>query len=322
MSENIKILVIRFSSIGDIILTTPVVRCLKSQLNADIDFLTKTDYKGLLVSNPNINEVIGLDHSINDTLKVLRFKKYNFVIDLQNNFRSFTLRLMLGVKSYTFSKDTFKRYILIYFGIDLLKNHIVDRYFRAVSKLNVYNDDKGIDYFFSTSRQIDFDINQDYICWCIGGLHERKRLSSIQISNVISQIDMPVLLLGSIAEKNMSSAIITTTTSNNTYDFCGENSFEDSAYLIKNSKLLLTNDTGMMHIASAFDTPIISFWGCTKPSLGFSPYMASKRSECIITSMSANPCSKHGQYCKFQSNGCIKEISPRVIYESVVRLIK
>ena len=108
MPENIKILVIRFSSIGDIILTTPVIRCLRSQLNAEIDFLTKAAYKQLLVSNPNINEVISLEQHKNYMLKALRSKKYNFVIDLQNNFRSFKLRLMLGVKSYTFSKDTFK----------------------------------------------------------------------------------------------------------------------------------------------------------------------------------------------------------------------
>ena len=110
--------------------------------------------------------------------------------------------------------------------------------------------------------------------------------------------------------------------SNNVYDFCGETSIEESAYLIRNSKLVLTNDTGMMHIASAFDTPIISFWGCTKPSLGFSPYMAAKKSKCIITSFSDAPCSKHGKYCKFQSKGCIKEIKPKIIYEAVVRLIK
>ncbi|MAJ90181.1 MAG: hypothetical protein CMD08_02795 [Flavobacteriales bacterium] len=322
MPENIKILVIRFSSIGDIILTTPVVRCLRSQLNAKIDFLTKAAYKQLLVSNPNINEVISLEQHKNDMLKVLRSKEYNFVIDLQSNFRSFKLRLMLGVKSYTFSKDTFKRYILIYFGINLLKNHIVDRYFRAVSKLNVCNDEKGLDYFLSNSMLIDFDVDQDYICWCIGGAHKRKQLSSIQVANVISQLEMPVLLLGSAEEKQLSVDIITNIKSNNVYDFCGETSIEESAYLIRNSKLVLTNDTGMMHIASAFDTPIISFWGCTKPSLGFSPYMAAKKSKCIITSFSDAPCSKHGKYCKFQSNGCIKEIKPKIIYEAVVRLIK
>ena len=158
MFKKPKILVIRFSSIGDIILTTPVIRCLKLQIDAEIDFLTKSSYKDVIISNSNIREVFILGKP-SKTIDVLRLKDYDFVIDLQNNFLSLKIRLALKVKSYTFSKNNFKRYLLIYFGINLLNDHIVDRYFKAVKRLNVYNDNKGIDYFISSNAsKIDFNI--------------------------------------------------------------------------------------------------------------------------------------------------------------------
>jgi len=319
--SNLKILVIRLSSIGDIILTTPIIRCLKSKLNAEIDFLTKSQYKELLASNDNIRDIFSFDQNSKEIIETLRFNSYDFVIDLQNNFRSFKIRFGLRVKSYVFSKENFKRYLLVYFGVNLLNNHIVDRYFKVVKKLNVFNDDKGIDYPLINPLKIDFNTDQDYIAWCVGGAHNSKQLSAIQIYNVISKIELPIVLLGGNQDQAISSEVIKNTP-NNVYDFCGKTSIEDSAHLMKLSKLILTNDTGMMHIACAFDVPIISFWGCTKPSLGFAPYMANDTSINIITGASKNPCSKHGKYCSVQPNGCIKEISTERIYNAVISLLK
>ena len=210
---------------------------------------------------------------------------------------------------------------MIYFGVDLLNNHIVDRYFKTVKNLNISNDNKGLDYPLINPLKIDFNTNQKYITWCIGGAHKKKQLSAIQISNVLSKIKIPVVLLGGDKDQEISCEVIKNT-NNNVYDFCGKTSIEDSAHLMKLSKLILTNDTGMMHIACAFDVPIISFWGCTKPSLGFTPYMAHDMSINIVTSASKRPCSKHGKYCRVQSNGCIKEISAERIYDAVIGLLK
>ncbi|MAW21107.1 MAG: hypothetical protein CMD16_01775 [Flavobacteriales bacterium] len=322
MPTKLKILVIRFSSIGDIILTTPVVRCLNIQLNAEIDFLTKRKYKTLLSSNPYISEIFTLEEDAKPKLDFLRDQHYNLIIDLQNNFRSLRLRLALGVKSYIYQKDIFKRYVLLYLGINLLNNHIVDRYFKSVLKLNVYNDSKGIDYYTTKPLSLEFNTNQDYICWCIGGSYEQKKLSYTQIADVISKLNIPVLLLGSEKDKILSAEISDNCKSANVYDFCGGTSIEESAYFIEQSKLVLTNDTGMMHIASAFDNPIISFWGCTKPSLGFAPYLPNKKSENIITKSSEIPCSKHGQNCRVSSNGCIKDIRSQLIYNTILKLLK
>ncbi|CAI8302578.1 MAG: ADP-heptose--LPS heptosyltransferase 2 [Cryomorphaceae bacterium] len=322
MSKKLKILVIRFSSIGDIILTTPILRCLKSQLNCDIDFLTNRKYQNLLLSNPNIREIYSLKDKSNDTINFLKDKEYDVIIDLQNNFRSLKIRLGLKIKSFVVKKENIKRYILIYFGVNLLNNHIVDRYFNTIENLKVYNDNQGIDYALSNLPNLKFETNKDYISWCIGGTHEAKKLSIKQISNVINKLNTDVVLIGGADEKKMAAEIINNTMSKKVHSFCGEISIEESAFLIKKSRLFLTNDTGMMHIASAFDSPIISFWGCTKPSLGFSAYMPNKNSENIIMELSKRPCSKHGKYCRFQSKGCIKGIDHTTIYKTITRLIK
>lgn len=303
-------------------LTTPIIRCLKNQLNVDLDFLTKPIYQDLIISNPNVREVITLS-SVSQTINILKSKDYDFIVDLQNSFRSLIIRLSLSVKSYSFPRYSFKRYLLIYFGVNLLKNHIVDRYFKSVEKLNVYNDSKGIDYFFASKKfQIDFNVKQEYICWCIGGTYEQKRLSAMQIINVISQIGIPVLLLGGESDKKISSEITNRINRDNILDLCGETTYDKSAYLMKKSKLVLTNDTGMMHIASAFDVPIISFWGCTKPELGFYAYQANIKSKKIISGISFRPCSKHGKSCRYNKKGCVKQIDEDLILKTVKRLLE
>ena len=261
MSKKLKILVIRFSSIGDIILTTPVIRCIKQQINAEIDYLTKKDYVSLLDSNPNINRIVAFNYNLSQIIESLKEERYDIIIDLQNNLRSSRIKWNLKVKSYTVSKQTIKRQLLIHFGINLLKNHVVDRYFKTVEKLNIHNDNNGLDYFVDSKTKINYNINQNYVAWSIGGNYVQKRLSINQIQTVINRLGVPVILLGGDAERVIGEEIVSKIKSNDVVNFCGRLSIDESAYLIKHSKLLLTNDTGMMHIGTCFDIPLISFWG-------------------------------------------------------------
>ena len=319
MSRKPKILVIRLSSIGDIVLTTPLIRCLKSQLNAEVDFLTKRKYRDVLSSNPNVSRVLFFGEISKETL---RAHNYDYVIDLQNNFRSFMLRLSLPVKSYAFPKNNFKRLLLIYFGVNILNNHVVDRYFKTVQRLKIYNDNKGLDYIARPVSSKGFDLNQDYICWSLGASYENKKLSYKQIFNIISKLKISVVLIGGAAEKEISKKILSNINRKNVFDFCGELSIDESAYYMQKSKLNLTNDTGMMHIASAFNVPIISFWGCTRPELGFAPYLPNASSVNLIANTSDRPCSKHGKHCRIQVKGCIKEIDEGIIFKNIQILLK
>ena len=318
MSNKPKILVIRLSAMGDIVLTTPVIRALNQQLKAKIDFLTKPQYVSLLEGNTYINRIF----SLNDKVDFLQKNKYDYVVDLQNNLRSWKIRNKIQTKSFVFNKKSLRRYLLIYFGIDLLKNHVVDRYFATVASLNVVNDNQGLDFNVSSSIKPEFNTSQSYIAWCIGGTHNPKKLSAKQITQVVSKLKVPVVLLGGNNDLDIAEEIINNVECKSVYNFCGKLSVQESSYLIKKSKMLLTNDTGMIHIASALKMPIISFWGCTKPSLGFTPYMTDPSSIKIISKRSPKPCSKHGRHCKYGKNGCIKEIDPQLIYDSVLSLLK
>lgn len=316
-----KILIIRFSSMGDIVLTSPVVRCIKQQKNIELHYLVKSQYSAVLIPNPYIDKLITFKNSLNSVITTLKNENYDIIIDLQNNVRSWWLKLNLARPSYTLKKGNIKKFIYIYMNFNYLNEHVVDRYFNTVKSLGVYNDNGGLDYFFKKNTVIDFDVSQDYIAWSIGGSFEQKKLCSKQIINVCNAVSHPIVLLGGVGESNMGKRIVSETTNKRVYNFCGQLSLDQSAYLLKNSCFVLTNDTGLMHIASALNKSIISFWGCTKPSLGFAPYLNHNQSIEILTNRSS-PCSKHGSRCKIQDDGCIKQLDDKVIVRAVTDLLK
>ena len=313
-----KILIIRFSSIGDIVLTTPILRCLKGQAVCELHYLTKSHYKDILSCNPHIDKIFIIKKYLKSVIKDLKKENYDYIIDLHNNLRSSWVKMQLrGVSSFSLKKDNFKKALLLYFGINILRKHVVDRYFLTVKDLNIVNDNGSLDYFLPFGLNLDFNVNQKFIAWCIGGSYEQKKLSSDQIISVCNQIPTTVLLLGGSNEKSLGDMVVHTTTNGKVYNFCGTFSINESAYLIQKSVLVLTNDTGMMHIASAFRKKIISFWGCTKPSLGFYPYKANNQSIAVIHEPHSRPCSKHGKYCRKTRKGCVKSIKPGIILELI-----
>tara|TARA_B100000902_G_C27315813_1_gene921236 strand:- start:3460 stop:4422 length:963 start_codon:yes stop_codon:yes gene_type:complete len=314
-----KILIIRLSSIGDIVLTSPIIRCLKSQLNSCIHYLVKDKYKIVIESNPYIDHIISVKRISEPIIKKLKLENYDLIIDLQNNFSSFILKLRLGIKSYTVNKKNWQKLLFIYCGLELLKGHVVDRYFACVNKMGVYDDNQGLDYFLASN--IDFDyglsLNQKFIVWSIGGSFINKQLSSAQIIEVCNVLNDTIVLLGGENEKKMGLDIVHKSNNKQIHNFCGKLTLNQSAYLIKKSHLVLTNDTGLMHIATAFKKSIISFWGCTKPKLGFSPNLMGYKCVEIVANPTHNPCSKHGNRCKLTRDGCVKQINSKLIIEAV-----
>jgi len=317
-----KILIIRFSSIGDIVLTTSLIRCVKKQTNAEIHYLTKTKYATIIDSSPYIDKVITFQTNLSETLQKLHHEKYSFIIDLHNNFRSFWIRYNLRTPSSTLKKENFKKILLIYFGLDFFHTHVVDRYFNAIKRLHIINDNDGLDYFIPKNTSIDFDVNQNFITWCIGASYDQKALSAEQVVSVCDQLSATIVLLGGDQEKEKGKYIMQESSNPNIYNFCGKLSLNQSAYLIKHGNLVLTNDTGLMHVASALSKPIISFWGCTKPSLGFYPYMTKNQCVQIIAKPTHRPCSKHGRSCRIQPEGCIKQIDSTTIIEEISKFYK
>jgi len=321
VSTSLKILVVRFSSIGDIVLTSPVLRILKSQKNIEVHFLTKDEYTSILENNPYIDKIHVIKNSVAEVKDQLFKEKFDYIIDLHNNLRSQLLRsLKVPIKRY--SKSNFKKFLYMFFGINLLNNkHVVDRYVDVLSFLNLKNDDKGLDYFLPKGSLVDYDVKQKYITWCIGASKIQKQLSVSQIATIANKLDLPIILLGGKEQKEHGDKIIQISNKARILNFCGEVSINQSAYLIKHSQYLFTNDTGLMHIAAAFQKKIISFWGCTKPNLGFYPYIEESKSLMIVSKNSKRQCSKHGGSCKFSDDGCVKMIDAEKILKRIKEFI-
>lgn len=318
-----KILIIRFSSIGDIVLTTPVVRCLKKQLNVELHYLTKSSFGGILNNNPYLDKVHTIDKEISkELIQELKGENFDFVVDLHHNLRSFRVKRALRVASKSYRKMNFQKWLLMNLNLNRMSDsHVVDRYMETLSHLGVKNDSMGLDYFVEPNVDVDFDLNQSYVCWSIGGSFPQKKLSEEQIIFVCSKVSVPIVLLGGAQEMKAAETIIRASKKSNVINFCGKISLDQSALLVKHSKLLLSNDTGLMHIGAAFGKNMISFWGCTKPILGFAPYYAGEKSVELISKKSLQPCSKHGRSCRHHELGCIQFIDPQEIYLALSKLI-
>src|SRR6185312_13666531 len=101
-----KILVIRFSSMGDIIYTTPVVRCLKKQLpDAEVHFLTKPAFRYIYDANPFVDKLLLLKDTLNETIAEIKAEKYDHIIDLHSNLRTAIIKLRTGVHASTYNKQ-------------------------------------------------------------------------------------------------------------------------------------------------------------------------------------------------------------------------
>ena len=309
MSKTLKILVVRFSSIGDIVLTTPVVRMLKTQLNTEVHFLTKAPYVSLFKNNPYVDSVFQINKSINEVISDLKTENYDYVIDLHSNLRTQILKLKLGVSAKSYNKLNWEKFLLTNFKTNILPDvHIVDRYLDTVKFLGITNDNKGLDFFLSDADKVDLaESPKDYIAFVIGGQHATKILPTAKIISICKKLNKAVLLIGGPDDKARGDEISKASGAINT---CGNHSLLQSAFLIKNSAYVISHDTGMMHIAAAFKKKIYSVWGNTIPEFGMYPYLSDKNSKMIeVKDLNCRPCSKIGyDKCPKGHFKCMQEI--------------
>jgi ADP-heptose:LPS heptosyltransferase len=280
-----KFLVIRFSSIGDIVLTTPVVRCLKQQVpGAEIHFLTKQSFKSLVENNPYIDKVMLLEHSFELMVHELKQEKYDFIIDLHHNLRTLRIKRALKVKSASFNKLNIRKWVRTALRINLLpKVHIVDRYLATLKKFGVRNDGQGLDYFIPAKdeiKQSDIPVSHQfgYIGVVIGAAHNTKKLPLHKLKELCGKINHPIILLGG-PEDRVAGNEIAAVDDIKIYNACGKFNINESADLVRKAKVIISHDTGLMHIAAAFKKPVLSVWGNTVPSFGMTPYYGDYQSK-------------------------------------------
>lgn len=319
-----KFLIIRFSSIGDIVLTTPAIRCLRKKYpDAVINFLTKTEFQGILKTNPYLDNILLLKDDLNETIEEIQAYNYDCIIDLQHNLRSLKIKHGLKMKSfYAFKKLNVEKWIYTSFKINTLPDiHIVDRYIQAMKPLGVKNDGKGLDYFIPPDvelkeKDLPFGHSHGYIAIVIGAAHNTKKLPVHKLISLVEKIKFPIVLVGGKGDIDEGNQIAETDPVK-IYNACGKFSLDESAEIIRKSKLVISHDTGMMHIAAAFKKYILSVWGNTTPSFGMVPYMT-EFEVFEVNKLWCRPCSKTGfEKCPLGHFKCMEKQDMNAIVSSV-----
>ena len=325
-----KILIIRFSSIGDIVLTTPVVRVLHQQLNAEVHYLTKPAFALIVEANPYVSKVIPLSDDFRETISLLKTENYDHIIDLHHNLRSKRIKIALGKPSSSFHKLNFEKWLIVNFKINRLPaKHIVDRYLEAAAFTGIKKDESGLDFFIPQDIKIEVSenpgIEEPYAAIVIGAAHATKCLTTTQIAKICEYLQMPVLLLGGKQEAEKAEMIIQNTSNKNVKNACGRLDLFQSALKVKNAATIITHDTGLMHIAAALKKPQVVVWGNTIPEFGMYPYYGNENINWISfeqKGLYCRPCSKIGyQSCPEKHFRCMLDHDLQQIASAAKNLI-
>jgi ADP-heptose:LPS heptosyltransferase len=324
-----KFLVIRFSSIGDIVLASPVLRCLKKQIiSSEVHFLTRSSFKIVTESNPYVDKFFYFEQDIKKVTDQLRNEAYDYVIDLHNNFRSNKIKRSLGVKSFTVNKLNFQKILLTKTGINIMPHrHITTRSLDTVSGFGVKDDGKGLDYFIPEKdlvKETDIPASHlaGYIAVVIGASYHTKKLPIHKLKALCGGIDHPIILLGGKEDRNIGE-MVAEADSVKIYNACGKFNLNESADLVRRSKLVISNDTGLQYIASAFNKPTLAIWGSTSPKLDVEPYYGSSVKEppyenILVPGLRCQPCSKYGnKKCPLGHFKCMEQMDINYIISRV-----
>ena len=331
-----KFLLIRFSSIGDIVLTTPVIRCLKKQVpTADIHFLTKKQFLPVLQGNPYLAAIHTIEQDPGEVLEKLKAEDFDYVIDLHHNIRSASFKRALGKQHFSFPKLNVEKWLRVVLKIDRLPTtHIVDRYLSTLSTFKIKDDGAGLDYFIPEKDVVpETDIpashHAGYIAIVIGATYFTKRYPQEKLTKVCDELQHPIILIGS-KEDAERAAEIAAKDPVKIYNACGKFNLNESADLVRRAKLVVSNDTGFMHVAAAFKRPIVSLWGNTIPAFGMTPFYGrnfqSNKPDTHrlleVEGLSCRPCSKLGyNKCPRGHFKCMQHIMPETVTSAIRELL-
>ena len=313
-----KFLVIRFSSIGDIVLTTPAIRCLKKQVaNAEVHFLTKENFKTVTEGNPYIDKYFYFKNDLSELIKELKSEQYDYIIDLHDNFRTKRIVWALKTKLLTYDKERVEKFLLTKLHFNKMSGrHIADRCVDTLAELGVVNDGLGLDYFIPERAEIKmYDLPVPhmvgYIAIVIGASYYTKKLPVHKLQELCRKLNYPIILVGGKEDFAEAEAIASVDTIR-VYNACGKFSLHESADLVRKSQLVISHDTGLQYIACAFNKQVLAIWGGTSPLLDVEPYYASniidRYQNFLVPGLSCQPCSNFGtKKCPKKHFKCMEE---------------
>ncbi len=333
-----KCLIIRFSSIGDIVLTTPVIRCIKQQVEgAEVHFLTKRSFKTVTENNPYIDKFFYYDNNLPELIGLLKLEEYDYIIDLHKNIRSLRIRLALDVKTLSYKKESAAKFLLTKFHINRMSGrHIVLRSLDAVASVGVKDDGGGLDYFISKQDEVsvsDLPLSHamGYVAIVIGASYYTKKLPVYKLQELCAKIDHPIILVGGKEDIPEGDAVAAVNPIR-IYNACGKFTLNASADIVRKARVVISHDTGLQYIACAFNKPVIAIWGGTSPKLDVEPFYGSRflassnkimYKNMIVPGLPCQPCSNFGTHtCPRKHFKCMKLQDIEAIVNAVTGYVK
>jgi len=294
----VKILFLRFSSIGDIVITSSVVRCVRNKFpEAHIGFASKKGFASLLEHNPNIDSLHLLESDFESFISEIKKMGYTHVIDLHKNLRTKRIKSkILNAKWYSYKKLNWQKWLLVNFKINRLpKKHITHRYFEGLKELGVTYDNEGMNFYIPEDLCLPKGIKlpSSYVVYAIGGTYNTKKLPYKTLAEFVSSFNGNLVLIGGKEDWELSKGL----KGDKLINLCGKLSILESAEVVRRSTKVIAHDSGFMHIAAALNKPLLSIWGNTVKDFGFYPLLKSPKSIILEKNdLSCRPCSKLGHH--------------------------
>jgi len=335
-----KILIIRLSSIGDILLAAPLIRILRQKFpNAQIDFLTKARFAELLQFHPGLNNMICFDETagfpeLRRIKTQIRQTRYDWILNIHNNLRTVYLCSFIpAAHRFKINKRVFKRWLLVKFKWNLFRQivPVYQRYLEPLRAFGIVDDGQGLDFYMDDSvrQKIDADyssfISQHQIIIGIvpGATYATKRWLPERFAQaadaLAQQFNAGIVLFGGKPEIALQAEILSQMKTP-ALGLAGQLSLQESAAMMQHCHLVISNDSGLMHLAAALKKKLIAIFGSTTRELGFFP---SAPEQIILEHpLPCRPCSHVGRHtCPEKHFDCIRQIPVTAVLAAAAQLL-
>lgn len=335
-----RILIIRLSAIGDVLCSTPLIRSVKRRYpDAEVDFLVKAAYAPLVQTNRHLHRIHTLlpDDGLKEIWHLIRrFRTigYDGIFDLQVSPRSMLIRrLSRGRHTGRHRPLRGKRFLLVHFRLNTYGNSppVPLRYFAAVEDWGVEDDGHGLELSVDASAR-------DRLKHLLSGRIEAGKARTIVIAPGASRLTkrwlpegfaevgshflkngFQILLVGGLEDRPICNSV-SEFMGGTPVVLAGELSLQETAAAIEHSHLLISNDTGVMHMGAALGKPVVAIFGPTTTELGFFPFRTHDR--VVERPLACRPCSYHGsERCPEAHFRCMREISSTDVIDAAESLL-
>ena len=331
-----NILAVRFSSIGDVLLTTPLLRALRFRHpSARITFVVKEPYVPLLSASPHVNEVIGIspDHRLSDLAEQLRGHRFSHLLDLHDSLRSRALRVLVPGNWSSYPKHRMARAILIHAKRNVYRDlrPVAERYFSAARALDVEPDGRPPELFWDPTaegrvlewlRQSGIPDMVRPVAMAPGAAHATKRWPLEHWEGLATRLvaqGCQVIVVGGADDASLGSGLARMAPGR-VHNAAGLFQLQETGALLQRTSAVVSGDTGVMHMATAVGAPVVALFGPTVQPFGFFPY--TKRASVLELTMGCRPCtSKGGPRCPLGHHRCLRDITPELVHEALCRTV-